>query len=183
MGKVFDGIDPKLATFLTAQPIFFVASAPSGEGGHVNLSPKGYDSFRILKPHTVAYLDFVGSGVETIAHLRQNGRLTLMFCAFEGPPRIVRLYGRGKVVGPSDDEFGTLSSHFGAGDGIRSVIVATLDRVADSCGYGVPLMAYQGQRPQMKAWFDHKGPAGLENYLAEHHLSVDGLPGLTPDRG
>jgi hypothetical protein len=178
MGKVFDGIDRKLASFITSQRVFFVATAPAGADGHVNVSPKGFDTLRIVDERTVAYLDLTGSGVETIAHLRENGRITIMLCAFEGPPRIVRLQGRGRVVEPGGPEWDTWRSRFEASRGVRSVIVVALDRISDSCGYGVPLMTYDGERPQMPAWVDHKGEEGIAAYQAEHNLSVDGLPGL-----
>ncbi|MPZ14337.1 MAG: pyridoxamine 5'-phosphate oxidase family protein [Chloroflexi bacterium] len=178
MANDYDGIDHKLAPFLRAQHVFFVATAPSGPGGHVNLSPKGHDTFRIVDTRTVAYLDLTGSGVETIAHLRENGRITIMFCAFEGPPRIVRLYGRGRLVEPMSPMFAEWRRRFGDHDGVRSVIVVELDRIADSCGYGVPILQYEGERPQMQAWLDRKGPEGVREYQAEHDISIDGLPGL-----
>ncbi|MBM2811945.1 MAG: hypothetical protein HW416_2704 [Chloroflexi bacterium] len=183
MASEFAGIDEKLRVFLEAQRLFFVATAPTGSGGHVNLSPKGHDTFRVIDSHTIAYLDLTGSGVETIAHIRDNGRITFMFCAFQGPPRIVRLQGRGHVVQPSQPEFAEWCDRFPEQDGVRSVIVAGLERIADSCGYGVPLFAYEGERPQMQAWLDHKGPEGVQSYQAEHNVSVDGLPGLNPLEG
>jgi hypothetical protein len=178
MASVFERIDPKLAAFLEKQHLFFVATAPSGSDGHVNLSPKGHDSFRVIDERTVAYLDLTGSGVETIAHLRENGRITIMFCAFDGPPRIVRLQGRGRVVEPSQPDFPEWRGRFPDADGVRSVIVAELDRISDSCGYGVPLLSYVGERPQMQAWLDQKGPDGVTAYHVEHNVSIDGLPGL-----
>ena len=178
MGRVFDGIDGKLASFIMSQRLFFVGTAPAGADGHVNVSPKGFDTFRIVDERTVAYLDLTGSGIETVAHIRENGRVTIMLCAFEGPPRIVRLQGRGRVVEPCDPEWDSWRSRFDARGGIRSVIVVALDRISDSCGHGVPLMSYQGERPQMPAWVDHKGEDGIAVYQAEHNLSVDGLPGL-----
>jgi hypothetical protein len=178
MGKVFDGIDEKLAAWIEAQHLFFVATAPR-EGGHVNLSPKGLDSFAVLGPRSVAYLDLVGSGAETIAHLRENRRITFMFCAFEGLPRIVRLYGRGEVIEPGDAEFAALAARFPKYPSTRSVIRAELDRIADSCGYGVPLYQYQGTRSQMADWAERKGPEGLRAYqLERNHRSLDGLPAL-----
>ena len=175
MGRVFEGVDAGLARFIAAQHVFFVATAP-GRGGHVNVSPKGHDSFRVIDPLTVAYLDLTGSGVETIAHTRENGRVTVMFCAFEGPPRIVRLYGTGRVLEPGDPGFEAMRALFPAQDGVRSVISITLDRISDSCGYGVPRMKYAGERTQMQAWLDSKGAEGLERYRAEHDTSIDGLP-------
>lgn len=179
MGKVYDGIDERLGAFLTAQHVFFVGTAPSGEDGHVNVSPKGMDCFRILDAITVAYLDLTGSGVETIAHLRDNGRITLLFCAFEGPPKIVRLYGRGEAVLPDDDGFAELAARFPPLPGTRSVIRVHLDRVSDSCGYSVPTYRYVGERNQLTAWAERKGDEGLDTYRRERNVrSIDGLPGL-----
>lgn len=179
MGRTYDAIDDALASFLRGQHVFFVGTAPRGDQGHVNVSPKGLDSFTILDPRTVAYHELTGSGVETIAHLRENGRVTLMFCAFEGPPKIVRLYGRGRVV-PSDDAgFAALAGRFPERPGARSVIVVALDRIADSCGYGVPRYRYAGERAHLLDWAERKGAGGVEAYRAEHNAaSIDRLPGL-----
>jgi hypothetical protein len=168
MGKVYEHIDAKLADWIGRQSMFFVATAPS-EGGHVNVSPKGpIGTFRVLDEQTVEYDDHVGSSAETIAHLRDNGRICVMLCAFDGPPRIVRLHGRGTVVA-SDDP----------GDGVRSVIRVEVDRVSDSCGFGVPLMEYVGGRPQREAWLASKGAEGVRDYVAEKNAaSIDGLPAL-----
>jgi hypothetical protein len=179
MGRVVDGIDPRLAAFLEAQPVFFVATAPSGPGGHVNCSPKGLDTFRVIDARTVAYLDLTGSGVETIAHLRDNGRITLMFCAFRGKPDIVRLHGHGRVVtseaSEADELFGRFPRHVGA----RAVIVVDVERVSHSCGYAVPRMTLDAPRDQLLDWADGKGPDGLTAYRAEKNAtSIDGLPGL-----
>lgn len=179
MANVYECIDDKLASFLAAQHVFFVATAPAGPEGHINLSPKGHNTFRVIDGKTVAYLDLTGSGVETIAHLRENGRITIMFCAFDGPPRIVRLHGRGRVVEPSQSDFLEVRTHFPEHDGARSVIVVEVERISDSCGYGVPLLQYGGERPQMQAWLDHKGPEGVATYQREHSVSIDGLPGLS----
>jgi len=191
VGKVFDGIDAKLAGWIAAQRLFFVGSAPS-DGGHVNVSPKGpIESLLILDPLHVVYLDVIGSGAETIAHLRDNGRICVMLCAFEGPPRIVRLHGTGTVLLPGDAGYDELYSSFDVPDsvavepGARSVISVEVDRVADSCGYGVPLMSYEGTRPQQPAWVDSKlrqnGVAALEAYVAEKNaVSIDGLPAIDP---
>ncbi len=149
MGKVFDGLDDDLRRFIARQHVFFVATAPLAADGHVNLSPKGLDTFRVLGPTTVAYLDLTGSGVETIAHLRENGRLTVMFCAFEGRPRILRLYGRGRAVEPTDAGWRAVSAGFPEMPGVRSVIVLEVERIADSCGYAVPRYEYAGDRPQL----------------------------------
>ena len=180
MGKVCSVIDDAAKKFIEAQQVFFVASAPLDAGGHVNLSPKGLDSLRILGPTTVAYLDFNGSGVETIAHLKENGRIVLMFCAFQGPPDIYRLYGRGRVVEAHEAEFTSLAAHFPAYESMRSIVVVEISRVQDSCGYGVPLFKYEGERTQLQAWARKRGLDGLKEYRAEkNRQSIDGLPGVT----
>lgn len=179
MGKIFDGIDERLETFLGAQKMFFVATAPLSPTGHVNLSPKGLDTFRILGPREVAYLDCNGSGAETIAHARENGRITLMFCAFDGPPKIVRLYGTAEVVEPGDGDFDGLRARFPSGLNARSVIRVAVERIADSCGFGVPLFSLVGDRPQLEAWAERKGPDGIRTYQEEKNArSIDGLPAL-----
>jgi predicted pyridoxine 5'-phosphate oxidase superfamily flavin-nucleotide-binding protein len=178
MGKIYDGIDDRLAEFLHAQPVFFVATAPSGPDGHVNVSPKGLaGSFAVLDPRTVAYLDLTGSGAETIAHLRENGRVCLMFCAFAGPPKIVRLHGRGEAVLPGDPRFPALAGGFVVRSGLRSVVRVAVERISDSCGFGVPSMAYQHDREQLPRWAEQQGAAALAAYRREmNSLSVDGLP-------
>ena len=179
MGSVFTALDDKLTSFVRAQHLFFVATAPSGDEGHVNLSPKGYDTFRVLDETTVVYLDLTGSGVETIAHLQQNGRITLMFCAFSGPPNIVRLYGRGEVVLPTEEGFAELAALFDSLPGIRSVIRVRLDRVATSCGYGIPRFDYEGDRDTLIKYAEKKGPEGMARYRREKNAeSIDGIPGL-----
>jgi len=186
VGTTRSMIDDAARRFIEAQHIFFVASAPLDPSGHVNLSPKGLDTFRILDPTTVAYLDFNGSGVETIAHLREeeNGRIVLMFCAFQGPPNIFRLYGRGHVVEPQDPKFDALALHFPAHDSIRSIIVVELTRVTDSCGYGVPRFKYEGEREQLHAWARKQGPDGLQAYRErKNQHSIDGLPGIAVPQG
>ena len=183
MGRTSDAIDPATADWIARQPVFFVATAPAGADGHVNLSPKGLDTFRVLGPQEVAYLDLTGSGVETIAHLRQNGRITIMFCAFAGPPRILRLFGQGQVVEPGDEGFAALAGCFPDLPGVRSVIRVALDRVADSCGYAVPRMELVADRDRLVRWAEAKGPDGIAAYQAQKNAeSVDGLPGLTRDR-
>jgi hypothetical protein len=178
MGRVLDAISDELATFIARQHVFFVATAPSA-GGHVNLSPKGLDTFAVLDANTVAYLDLTGSGVETIAHLRDNGRITIMFCAFDGKPNIVRLYGRGEALAIGEPEADALLPRFGTYPGVRSVIRVHVDRVSTSCGYGVPLLAYEGERDQLTTWADRRGPDGLVEYREEKNaVSIDGLPGL-----
>ena len=179
MGRVYDAISDELADFISVQHMFFVATAPSGRGGRVNLSPKGLDTFAILDANTVAYLDLTGSGVETIAHLRDNGRITIMFCAFEGKPNIVRLYGRGEVLPIGELEADRLLPRFGSYPGARSVIQVGVDRVSTSCGYGVPLLEYEGDRDQLLEFAERRGPEGLVEYRAEKNAaSIDGLPGL-----
>lgn len=181
MGRIYEELDDRLAGFLRRQHVFFVATAPSGDGGHVNLSPKGLDgTFAVLDPRTVAYLDLTGSGIETVAHLRENGRIVVMFCAFDGTPRIVRLHGRGEAVLAGDPRFDDLARRFPARPGIRSVIVVALERVSDSCGYGVPLMRFESERDQLHSWAERKGPDGVVEYQATKNAeSIDGLPGLS----
>jgi hypothetical protein len=179
MGKQFDAIDPGLRDFIGRQHVFFVGTAPTSLEGHLNVSPKGLDTFRILGPRTVAYLDLTGSGIETVAHLRENGRITIMFCAFEGRPMILRLHGRGRVVEPSDGDWDGLIALFPDYTGARSLIVVDVERIADSCGYAVPRYEYRAERPQLLEWSDRKGPEGLEGYRNQkNRASVDGLAGL-----
>jgi predicted pyridoxine 5'-phosphate oxidase superfamily flavin-nucleotide-binding protein len=180
MGKIRSEIDDEARKFIEAQRVFFVASAPLDAAGHVNLSPKGLDTFRILGPTTVAYVDFNGSGVETIAHLKENGRIVLMFCAFQGPPNIFRLYGHGRVIEPHEAEFAALVESFPDHENARSVIVVELTRIKDSCGYGVPLFKYEGERTQLHAWARHRGTEGLKAYREEkNRRSIDGLAGIS----
>jgi len=182
MGRVFESIDEKLAGWLLAQPVFFVATAPSDPGGLVNCSPKGNrDELSVVDGHTVAYLDQTGSGIETVAHLSDNGRIVLMFCAFDGPPRIVRLHGHGRYSLPEEPRFAELAGHFPGvgGSGVRSIVVVTVERIADSCGYGVPFMTFQGHRPTMDQWSQRKGRDGILAYQRDRNtLSIDGLDGL-----
>ena len=179
MGKVYERLDDKLIEFIGRQHVFFVGTAPDSPDGHLNVSPKGLDTFRILGPNSVAYLDLTGSGIETVAHLRQNGRVTIMFCAFEGRPLIVRLYGRGRVVEPGDADWDALIAHFPEYPGVRSVVVVDVERVADSCGYAVPLYEYKGERSQLIAYAERKGPEGMEAYKAQKNkVSIDGIAGL-----
>jgi len=180
VGKIRSAIDDEARRFIEAQRIFFVASAPLAATGHVNVSPKGLDTFRILGPTAVAYIDFNGSGVETIAHLRENGRIVLMFCAFQDPPNIFRLYGHGRVIEPHHADFTTVAEHFPAHENTRSIVVVELTRVTDSCGYGVPLFKYEGERQQLQAWARKRGPDGLKQYRQEkNRRSIDGLTGIS----
>jgi hypothetical protein len=165
LGKVYDRIDEKLAAWIGRQRLFFVATAPT-DGGHVNVSPKGpIRSLRVVDPHTVEYDDHVGSGAETAAHIRENGRICVMLCAFEGPPRVVRLHGRGEVNAAADP-----------GAGVRAVVRVRVARISDSCGYGVPLMEYAGERPQRGLWLERKGTDGIRAYVRDRNAtSIDGL--------
>ena len=179
MGKVYEQIDEALEEFIRGQQMFFVATGPLSASGHINLSPKGLDTLRILGPHTVAYLDYVGSGAETIAHLRENGRIVVMLCAFQGGPRILRLYGRGEVLEPQDREFDRLRALFPAGPAGRAIVRISIARIADSCGYGVPLYSFEGHRSQLPGWVSRKGTQGLLEYQQDkNRLSIDGLPAL-----
>ena len=178
MAKFSDSIQPAHQTFITQQRMFFVATAPLDGDGHVNCSPKGGDAFRVLSPNSVAYLDLTGSGNETSAHLLENGRITFMFCAFEGAPNILRLYGEGRTVLPGDAEWVELAALFQPlHPTVRQIIVATIDKVQTSCGYSVPLYEYAGERDHAYKWADKKGPEGLEEYRREkNRVSIDGLP-------
>jgi hypothetical protein len=179
VGKLFSEIDERNAKFIRAQHVFFVATAPGGGDGHVNLSPKGLDSFAILDGTTVAYLDLVGSGIETAAHLRDNGRIVFLFCAFEGPPRILRLHGRAEAVEPGDPDWEELLAEFSSYSAPRCIVRARLDRISDSCGYGVPLYRFEGERDQLTNFLERAGPDDIERYKAENNVqSIDGLPGL-----
>ena len=182
MGRTYEVIDERLADWLVDQPVFFVSTAPLDGDGLVNCSPKGNrHEFAVLDGRTVAFLDQTGSGVETIAHLRENGRIVVMFCAFTGPPRIVRLHGKGRTLRSGSDGFADLADRFpgGTGVGVRSIIVVDVGRIADSCGYGVPLMSFEGHRPTMDEWSTRKGVDGIRDYWTEHNAtSLDDLEGL-----
>ena len=184
MGKVHDAIDGRLRAFVEAQPVFFVATAPLS-GGRVNVSPKGIGgTFTVVDEHTVAYLDITASGAETIAHLREtgNGRITLMFCSFDRSPDVVRLHGHGRVVSLHDDEFAAWLPRFTETRGARAVIVVDVERVSDSCGYGVPLMEVTGERHLLPEHMERKGADGVVAYRREkNRVSIDGLPAFTDD--
>lgn len=186
MGKTYETIDGRIREFVLAQKVFFVATAPSGRDGHVNLSPKGSTGcLAVLDEHRVAYLDYTGSGAETIAHLRDNGRIVLMFCAFDGAPTIVRFHGRGEAVLPGDPRFGDLLAAFGGepAPGLRSVVVVDVARVSDSCGFSVPLMEYVADRDLLARWAERRSPEQLDEYRATRNArSIDGLPALGGDR-
>jgi len=196
VAKVYERIDERWRDWIAKQPLFFVATAPLAGDGHVNVSPKGpIGSLRVLDDHTVAYLDVIGSGAETIAHLRENGRIVVMLCAFEGPPKILRLHGRGEVVLADDPRFDDLITRAAFADPAvpearRAIVLVHVERVADSCGYGVPLLSYEGTRPHMEASTGKKlralGPEALRDYQREKNSeSIDGLPAieLAPQRG
>jgi hypothetical protein len=177
VAKFYESIGENIAEFIAAQHVFFVATAPLSAEGHVNLSPKGHDCFRVLGPNRVAYLDLTGSGNETSAHVRENGRITFMFCAFDGPPNIVRLFGTGSVVLPGDTEWDPLSALFPSFLGTRQIVTADIHKVQTSCGFAVPFMDYAGERDQLDKWAAHKGEEGLVAYWCEKNTtSVDGLP-------
>ena len=179
MAQTYPEITQPLSQFIEAQSMFFVATAPLDAAGHVNLSPKGLDTFRILAPKTVAYIDIFGSGIETIAHLRENGRIALMFCAFQGAPKILRLHGHGRVVEPHEPGFASLQSHFSVYVGTRAIIAVDVTRISDSCGYGVPLLHFERQRRELPAWCQKRGTEGLKIYRQEkNRRSIDGLPGV-----
>lgn len=177
MGRTLDGIDDALAAWIQAQHVFFVATAPLAEDGHVNCSPKGGDAFRILGPREAAYADFTGSGAETAAHVRENGRIVIMFCAFSGAPRIVRLHGRGTLVGQGHPHYAELGAHFPPNPGARAIMRIAVERVSSSCGMSVPFLDHRGPRTELDTWAAKKGAEGLAAYRAEkNHRSIDGLP-------
>ena len=177
MGKEHEYFTGDDRSFIDDQKMFFVGTSPLSGEGHINLSPKGFDCFRVLSPTRVGYLDIVGSGNETSAHLLENGRITFMFCAFDGPPKILRLYGKGKTILPDDAEWNELSSHFAILPATRQIIVADLFMVKSSCGFGVPLYDYTGERDHAFKWAEKKGEDGLEEYKKEKNMvSMDGLP-------
>ena len=179
MGRVYDEITDELILWIEAQPMFFVATAVPDPGTHVNVSPRGLDTFRVLDPNRVAWLDLTGSGVETIAHLKADGRITVMFCAFEGSPQIVRLYGHGRVHEPGDADFEALRTHFPELPGERAIIDVGVHRVATSCGYGVPRMELVGSREELLVSAKRKGPETMAQYRDRRNAhSIDGLPGM-----
>lgn len=182
MGQVYPAIDEQLARWMKQQHVFFVATAPIAGEGLINCSPKGLDTLAILDAQTVAYLDLTGSGVETIAHLQENGRIVLLFCAFENAAKIVRLHGTGTVLRPSHPSFDSLRPSFPDLPGVRAIIRVAVQRIADSCGYGVPLYDYKEQRPTYRKFAEQVGPERIAAYQAEHNrCSLDGLPALTTD--
>lgn len=177
MSKFSDRIQPVHAQFIARQHMFFVATAPLEASGHVNLSPKGMDSFCVLSRNRVAYLDMTGSGNETSAHLLQNGRITFMFCALEGAPNILRLYGSGRTILPGDLEWMDLYANFSPHPGSRQIILVDIYKVQTSCGYSIPVYRYDGERDQLDKWVARKGIDGLDQYRRENNQrSIDGLP-------
>jgi predicted pyridoxine 5'-phosphate oxidase superfamily flavin-nucleotide-binding protein len=183
MGNVLERIDDRLRTFIEAQQVFFVATAPLQADGHVNVSPKGLaDTFAVVDDHTVAYLDLTASGAETIAHLRENGRICLMFCSFERDPNVVRLHGRGRVVSRYDEEYADWAARFPANPGARAVIVVGVTRVSSSCGYALPLLEPVAERDLLTDNMRRRGPEGIVEYRRrKNRTSIDGLPAFTDD--
>lgn len=177
MGRTYSSLTEPMRRLIDTSPMFFVATAPAD--GRVNVSPKGYDTFRVIDDNQVCYLDITGSGSETIAHLRDNGRITLMFCAFDGAPNIVRLYGKGRTVLPGDGEWDDLRARFGVEAGVRAIIVADIDRTSTSCGKAVPFMAVDAERTQLRDHWNNKSADDLADYWAEKNSeSIDGLPSM-----
>jgi len=178
MGEQYQTLDGFLRRFIAKQHIFFVATAPLGGTGHLNLSPKGLNTLRIIDSRRIAYLDHVGSGAETIAHLRENGRIVVMLCAFDGPPKVVRLHGTGEVVEPEDDNWKALREYFPATPGGRAIINIDVHRMSDSCGFGIPEYQFVRERTQLPDWTAKKKD-GLRAYQLENNSqSIDGLPAL-----
>ena len=182
LGKKYEGIDAAIREFIEGQQMFFVASAPLDANGHVNVSPKELDTLRVIGPKTVAYLDLTGSGIETVAHVKENGRIVLMFCAFQGAPKILRLYGRGRVVEPGDAEFSEMRGQFPDHDGVRSIIVVELMDNDDSCGFGVPLFSLRrAARAARRMGTEGRARKGIKTYQQKNNRgSLDGLSGISP---
>lgn len=183
MGKEYTRIDERVRQWLAQQHMFFVATAPRSASGLINCSPKGHDTLRVVDDHTLMYLDYAGSGVETIAHLKENGRIVIMLCAFQGPPKIFRFHGRGEVVTPNQKEFKALFAAFDKDPaGVRSIIRVHVSRISDSCGYGVPYLDYARERPSTQNYIDKTGAPAIRDYVREQNAaSLDGLPGLKPE--
>lgn len=183
MGKEYQEIDARMREWIGRQKLFFVATAPRADDGLINCSPKGLDSFRVLGPRQCAYADIGGSGIETVAHLKENGRIVIMLCAFDGPPKIFRFYGRGRVIEPHDPEFAGLEKKFGDLPTVRNIVVVDIDTIRDSCGYGVPLYEFRGDRESLTNWVNNKTKQELLDYRRERNAtSLDGLPGLDIDQ-
>jgi hypothetical protein len=183
MGKEFPEIDERIRRWIDGQRVFFVSTAPSAKDGRINCSPKGHDSLRVLGSRQIAYADIGGSGIETVAHLKENGRIVIMMCAFDGPPKIFRFYGTGRPVEPHDTEFDDLAPLFPDLPSIRNFVVMDVDCIRDSCGYGVPVYEFKSERESLKNWCDAKTDDELLEYRSENNSrSLDGLPGLDMDR-
>jgi pyridoxamine 5'-phosphate oxidase-like protein len=183
MGKDYQEIDDSLRRWIERQHLFFVSTAPRSDDGLVNCSPKGLYGLRILGPRRLAYADIGGSGIETVAHLKENGRIVIMLCAFEGPPKIFRFYGQGQVVEPHNEEFTSLVDCFGEMPSVRNFITIDIERIRDSCGYGVPFYQFKGERDSMRNWRASKTDQEILEYRAERNeKSLDGLPGLETEK-
>ena len=179
MGKEYTEIDERIQKWMGRQQMFFVSTAPSSADGLVNCSPKGLDSLRVIGPMQVAYVDTGGSGIETVAHLKDNGRITLMMCAFDGPPKIFRFYGKGRVLEPHDGDFDGMLSKFPAMPAARNIIVIDVERIIDSCGYGVPLYEFKQHRDSLPNYFSKQSEEDILKYRRDRNSeSLDGLPGL-----
>jgi hypothetical protein len=179
MGKQYQEISQPLREWIEKQKMFFVATAPLSGEGHINCSPKGLDSFRIITPTQIAYQDLTGSGIETVAHIKENGRIVIMFCAFEGPPKILRLHGTGQVIEMSHPDFDSMGKHFSERMGVRAYIRIDLTRISESCGYSIPLYKYEKDRDVLDKYIAAKGEDGLKTYRAAKNLqSIDGIGGL-----
>lgn len=182
MGKEYKQIDESIQRWIERQRMFFVSTAPLAADGLVNCSPKGLDSFRVLGPHRIAYADTGGSGIETVAHLKENGRIVIMFCAFDGPPKIFRFYGSGRAVEPNDRDYKKLLEQFPRMPAVRNFIVVDVECIRDSCGYGVPLYEFKKERDSLPNWVNNKTDEELLDYRREKNAhSLDGLPGLDVD--
>jgi hypothetical protein len=178
MGRLHDTLSAELKEWLGRQKVFFVATAPLASDGHVNCSPKGGDTFRILGDREVAYLDLTGSGIETAAHVQENGRIVIMFCAFAGPPKIIRLHGKAEVLYAGHPDFDRLQGQFSQHPGVRTIIRVTVTRISDSCGYAVPFLDFVAQREALDQWAQKKGLEGLFAYRQEkNRTSIDAMPG------
>lgn len=180
--KVYDTLDDRIISFIEKQKMFFVATAPLTADGHVNLSPKGYDAFKVIDDTTVAWLDLGGSGIETQAHVQENGRITIMFCAFEGPANILRLYGKGEVINPHHADWHEMLALFPGFSRARGIFKVKLTRIQDSCGWGVPFYEFKGERDQLTRYVDNKPEAEwIDSRYEKNAQSIDGLKGLVKE--
>ncbi len=182
MGKEYAEIDERMAAWIGRQHMFFVATAPLAADGLINCSPKGLDSLRVLGPRKLAYIDLGGSGIETVAHVRENGRITIMLCAFAGPPKIFRFYGQGQTLRQGDNGFEALLAEFPEQPSVRNIVVVNVERIIDSCGYAVPEFSFNRDRDSLHNWINAKTPEAIDAYRRENNSeSLDGLPGLNFD--